>query len=150
MRLDLGVSGLPGGTAVGAFSLDFQFAPSLLADFSFGPYLGDPAQAEALNDTILDVGQVDLRATSVSVLSNAELEALQPFGFLLGALVVTPLSAGTWTITVDGVLSDGFGRPLDVSFEGTTLTTETAIPESASVLLMFSGLVAIMAFRSWR
>src|SRR5262249_35813021 len=78
--VDVVVSGLGGGLppSVGAFDIDMSFDPAILAptDITFGRFLGDPEQAEALTAASISEGGVSFAA--VSVLPAAELVALQP------------------------------------------------------------------------
>ena len=143
--LDVVFSGRPVGLAVGAFDLTLQFDPSRLSyvDFTLGPYLGDPV-LEAVT-AVTQIGPGLIEATVVSLLTAADLEALQASDFRLGTLLLNVTAVGTSNVTIGGVLSDASGGPLNVSFGGTTVIGAAAVPEPGTVPLLVSALAAIAA-----
>jgi hypothetical protein len=148
ISLEVLASGLPAGTSIGAFDLTFHFDPSHLQfeDFVFGTHLGDPAAFEVLNSTS-QPGAGSAEIISVSLLSVAELQALQQSGFGLGILVFGTLGPGSSNVTISGIVSDALGQPYDISFSGASVIV--GIPEPGTAQVMLLGLVAIapLAFR---
>src|SRR3974377_1291535 len=84
VALDLFISGLPVGVSVGAFDLTLHFDPTVLGyqSFTSGPYLGHTAGFEVLNSAT-QMGAANVEVASVSLLSGAELDALQGPNFKL-------------------------------------------------------------------
>jgi hypothetical protein len=103
--IDVVVSEL-GGEVVSAFDLDLSYDSSVVdaTGVTFGLYLGDPAAAvpEAFTDVVLSPGLVDF--AEVSLLSDAQLLALQtgpaPFSFSLATISFDALTFGTSPLTL--------------------------------------------------
>ncbi len=134
LDVDVIVSELGAGVppSVGAFDLDVAFDSLLFAPtgVDFGPFLGDPL-TEALTDFSFAVdGIVDF--AEVSLLSPAELDALQPAEFLLATLHFTALADGSGSFGFAGErrVDDAFGAKLP-------------IPAPGVALLLASGLLLI-------
>jgi hypothetical protein len=149
--LNLTVSGL-GGSAVGDFDLDVAFDPALLTltSVSLGPFLGDVGIGEAIDFSLglLSPGEVNI--AEVSLLSGAELDALQaePFSLALLTFQVGALAPGAMT-TVQlaqlNALGDAAGMALPVNLLGHASLTgadQVTIAEPHIGLLVGWGLYA--------
>lgn len=118
ISVDVTIGGLGNGHApsLGAFDLDVGFNPALLqaTGITFGPYLGDPLLLEALTDARLLAGIIDI--AEVSLLSDSELDLLQPSAFTLATLSFQALADGDATFGFVGEvrLDDPFGNKLPV------------------------------------
>ena len=117
LDVDVSISNLGNGVppSVGAYDLDVAFDSSLLTpiDVIFGPFLGDPSLFEAL--TVFDLsipGIVDF--ASVSLLTSAELDALQPSSFSLATISFMALADGAanFNFVGDVRVDDAFGIKL--------------------------------------
>lgn len=121
--VDVLVSGLGAGVApsVGAFDLDVSFDPMIftLVDVVFGPFLGTPPVEALTSFDVAVAGIVDL--AEVSLLSAAELDALQPASFVLATLSFTAQADGSGLFQLAGRQSveDPFGNNLLVSAPAT-------------------------------
>jgi hypothetical protein len=130
------ISGLPTGSppSVGAFDLSVAFDPAALfpLDVTFGPYLGDPLLFEALTDVDLSSPGI-VNFAEVSLLSPAELDALQPGDFTLATLSFRALRTGRTSLSYLAIrVDDAFGDKILV----------TAVPEPATLGLVLLGLSA--------
>lgn len=139
LDVDVVISGLVAGgsPSVGAFDLDVSFDPAILSptDVTFGPFLGDPNLFEALTDFTFLPGIVDL--AEVSLLSSAELDALQPDPFTLATLSFSAFASGTTTLTFSQIIiDDAFGNKIP-------------IPEPSTLPLLGAGLAGLLAY-GWR
>jgi hypothetical protein len=135
--VDVGISGIGHPPSVGAFDLSVSFDPALLlpTDVSFGALLGDPGASppEALTDFMFTPGVVEF--AEVSLLSPAELDALQTSAFSLGTVSFTALGSGTVSVSFSaGVVDDAFGNKLAL------------IPEPSTLLLLVTGVLSVLAF----
>lgn len=133
---------IPGGPpSVGAFDLDVTFDSAMLTPtgITFGPFLGDTSLFEALTDVRLLVGVVNL--AEVSLLSPAQLDALQPDIFTLATLSFTALASGTTTLAFSDItVDDAFGN----------LLIGTKVSEPSALLLLCSGLAGLLGVARWR
>lgn len=103
--------------SVGAFDLDVAFDPLEFAPLGvdFGLLLGDPASLEALTDVDLSVaGIVDF--AEVSLLTPAQLDALQPAEFTLARVNFESLINGVtnFALVGDQRVDDAFGNKLPI------------------------------------
>jgi hypothetical protein len=139
VRVDVGVSGLGSGVALGGFDLDIAFNPALLSftGATFGPALGNPMTFEALTSVSAAAAVVDF--SEVSLLSAAQLLALQPGSFSLGILSFDAIASGTATFALlaTSLLSDASGQSLPIT------PAAAAIPEPEAVVLLGIGLAAL-------
>jgi hypothetical protein len=137
------VSDLGDGVApsLGSFDGDVTFDPGLLTydDVAFGLELGEPV-TEAL--VSVDVAGGVLTGTAVSLLSPAELDALQGSSVTLGTLFFVASGLGSGQIEVTRAqLSDAFGAPLAIDWLGSSPIT--VIPEPTTILLVACGLAGL-------
>jgi hypothetical protein len=149
VSIEVVVSELGDGVAptLGSFDGDVTFDPGLLTydDVAFGLELGEPV-TEAL--VSVDVVGGVLTGTAVSLLSPAELDALQGSSVTLGTIFFTASGLGSGQIEVTRAqLSDAFGAPLAIDWLGSSPIT--VIPEPTTALLVACGLVG-MAIRRRR
>jgi hypothetical protein len=136
INVNVNVSGLPlgGPPSIGAFDLTVRFDASLLAPqtVSFGPFLGNPLAFEAL--TGFEVSMPSLvELAEVSLLSPADLDALQPASFTLATLSFLATANGTSTFRFigDERVDDAFGNKF-------------TIPEPSSLPLLAWGIIALV------
>jgi len=125
--------------AVGGFDLTISFPEFLLsfdlATFGFG--LGDPNAFEALTNFIVGPGHVTIQSTSL--LSPAELDALQPSIFDLATLSFTAVGSGNASLGLsDGVVVDAFGN------------TRLSVPEPRTTSLVGLALLSAVWLRRRR
>ncbi len=99
---DVVVSGLGNFSAssLGAFDLNFAFNTSMVSfvGVTFGTLLGDPLAAEAITGFIPTAG--NLNAFNVSLLTQAQLDALQPASFTLFTVTLQVVGAGVSSLEV--------------------------------------------------
>jgi hypothetical protein len=137
VTLELNILGLgsPGSMEVGSFDSFIGFDPSLLSPTGaqFTLLLGDPSLGQAL--TAYSTGPNWAEATDVSLLSVAELDALQPSNFTLATYSFVALQSGS----VDFVY---LGGPVDNGYGELIAGSKGFTPEPTSILLMLSGVVA--------
>jgi hypothetical protein len=142
VTVNLTISGLTRPPAIGAFDLDLTYLPSVLTPtaVTFGPFLGNEGFGEVLNSFTFPPGIVDLAA--VSLLTDTELNTLQPPGFLLATVSFQAVAAGTTPLSFSQVIvDDAFANKLVTE---TTPGTVTVVPEPASLWLV-SLVVSAMA-----
>jgi hypothetical protein len=132
------------GAAIGAFDFDLGFDASRFALVSavFGSQLGD-VPADQSTDAVPGAGVVSLGA--VSLLSPAQLEALQPGTVSLVTLTFEAIATGAGAFTVEFVqLSDAFAAELQV----VNLTPATVdVPEPGSAWLLVLAAAALASRR---
>jgi hypothetical protein len=137
--VDVVVSDLIAGRApsLGSFDLDVAFDAPVLGylDADFGLLLGDPALGEAITVSGLVGGAVDL--FELSLLEPAELDALQPAGFVLATLSFRAQTPGVSVLSfAQASLGNAFGQALPLDGAG-SLTIR--VPEPGSALLWLVG-----------
>jgi len=146
--IDLMVSGLEAGQAVGGFDLDLLFHSGRLTvdEVLFGAALGT-VDVDQFTSALLSPGRADLAA--VSLLDEAALLGLQSGSFRLAQLVVTAIGPGAVPISFDALaapgllLSDQFGVAIAVTGSlGSTVEVRPSadVPEPATALLLLPGL----------
>lgn len=158
--VDLGISGLGNGTALGGFDLNVGFDPSLLSFSSaaFGdPTLGDQLDLEGfgtITDTVAGSGTTELYELSLD--SPSALISLQPSSFTLGTLTFVGLRAGKSPLSISfNTLADQNGNSLSaMAADGTITVTPAGAPQldegPAPVgLTLALGCVAVLSAR-WR
>lgn len=131
VNFDVVVSGLAAGgpPSVGSFDLTILYDPARLFPpmVTFGNFLGDP-DTEALTAAVQSEGSIEL--AEVSLLTPAQLDALQPGSFSLATLSFIAASSGEVSLSFRaGIVDDAFGRKLVV------------IPEPATLLLIMPALL---------
>lgn len=152
--LDVIVSGLDAGQALGGFDLDLVFNPALLTPdhVVFGDRLG-VVDVDQFTSAVLTPGRADVAA--VSLASEVTLLGLQSGPFTLAQLVFDAVGPGSAAIDFDALaapgllLSDQFGNAIDVTASsGATvrITSSGSVPEPGTLLLFVPGL--LMA--AWR
>lgn len=150
ISLDLMISGLGdyNGDSLGDFDLEVMFDSAIVSfdGYSLAGYLGDPGWFEAIDYSFGEFAPGRVGLTEVSLLSPAELDALQPGSFSLATLdfAVSSLAKGTSTLISVGpvlALGDGYGDPL--ALEATNDAAISVVPEPLSLVLLGMGLVAL-------
>lgn len=109
---DLGDFAAP---SVGSFDIELIYDPAvaLATGVVFGPLLGDPMGGEALTGTALVPGSA--MTFEVSLLTPAQLVALQPASFVLFTVSFDSLVPGTTTFSTGMLLvGDESGAPLAI------------------------------------
>ena len=151
--VDLTIAGLGNFAPVslGAFDVEVSFDSTAISftGATFGSFLGDPDPfaVETITDVLPRAFGVEI--FEVSLLSNAELDALQPADFVLATLTFDAIRLGATFIDFGGVvLSDVSGDELDIdAFSSPTVTVTpvagTPLTEPSSVGLILIGLAGI-------
>ena len=147
--IDVVISGLGTGgpPSVSAFDLMVAFDRNVLraTGISFGAFLGDPSNVEAITDFDILPGSINF--AEVSLLLPDVLDALQPGSFSLATLTFEAVNPGMTTLrfvpgTVPGVpgldVSDAFGDVLSVSASDASF--DVVVPEPTAVLFIPAGL----------
>ncbi len=161
--VDLNISGLNPGQALGAFDVTVSFNPSLLglASETFGdPVLGgdqlDPEGLGVFSNVNTGSGSVEFQDLSLD--DASALTALQPSSFTLATVTFSGVSAGTSALTVsDFTLSDALGNAIDAITQAGSVEVMgsgniSAAPEidpasTASALTLLMGLLAVLRGR---
>jgi hypothetical protein len=134
--VDVLLSGLPAGDppSVGSFDLDVSYDPLVVTPVAleFGPWLGQAGLGEALEFSFDLGGLIDFG--SVSLLTGAELDALQPGEFALARITFLGLAPGTSVLGFEQILIDDAGG-LKLPVEGTGGSV-TVTPEPATLLMV--------------
>lgn len=142
--LDITISGLgaPGPEEVGSFDVFIGFDPSMFAPtgVSFGLLLGDPLLFEALTDSSATANVVE--AAEVSLLSVAELRALQPSSFTLATFSFEAIASGA-------VAFQNRGGPIDDGLGNLIAGTKTPLPEPSPISLILAALLGCAGFGIW-
>lgn len=115
--VDVVVSGLGdfAAPAVGSFDIEVTYDPAvaLATGVAFGPFLGDTMGGEAVTGTTLVPGSA--MTFELSLLTPAQLVALQPGSFLLFTVSFDALIPGTTTFSTGMLLiGDEAGAPLPI------------------------------------
>lgn len=149
ITLDLKISVLGGGTALGTFDLNVGFNPSILsfASASYGdPVLGDELNLEGFG-TISQTtpGPSAVEVFELSLDSPGALASQQPGGFTLATLTFQSLAAGTSPLDLSvNALGDQNGAPVSASLQNATVVV-TPVPLPATIWSLLSGIVAVSA-----
>ena len=146
VTLDLNILGLgsAGSVEVGSFDSFIGFDPTLLfpTGASFTLLLGDPSLFEAI--TAFATGSNWAEATDVSLLSVADLDAMQPSNFTLATYSFVALGPGMVNFTY-------LGGPVDNGYGDLIAGSKSVVPEPSSLWLLFSGLTGGGLWRlRWR
>ena len=148
---DVVVSGLGNLTApsLGAFDLNFAFNTSMVSfvGVTFGTLLGDPLAAvpEAITGFTPTAG--NLNAFNVSLLTQSQLDALQPASFTLFTVTLEVVGAGGSSLEVVPTpqLGDALGAPLPQgAIQPGKITGIALIPtlSQSGFLLLILGLLS--------
>ncbi len=145
--VDVVVSDL-GGEIVSAYDLDVTYDASILSvtDVTFGLSLGDEAWWEVFNDSNTSVpGLIDF--AQLSLLSDADLAALQPASFTLATLEFQAVAAGTssldFTFDTFNDIKGLNAEMLEVDAGSGSVTVSNPIPEPHAALVFGLGAMVI-------
>lgn len=145
--VDLNISGLGNGTALGTFDLSIGFDPSILSfqGARFGdPTVGDQLDLEGfgtLTATTPTIGNAELFELSLD--SPGALTGGQASSFTLAALTFTGLVPGSSALNLSiNALGDQNGSPIGATLDGGSVTV-TPVPIPGALLLLCSGLGAL-------
>jgi len=132
VTFDITISGLTSGAApsLGVYDLDVSFDPGVLAFDSvlFGGLLGESTR------DVDDSTPGTLNLFELSLLDEAELDALQPATFILASLTFNTVSAGSTDLVLSvNSLGDGPGDPLPIDSVGSG--SITVVPEPSTLTL---------------
>lgn len=152
--VDLGISGLGNGTALGAFDVNVDFNSSILGfkSATFGdPTLGDQLNLEGFGTlTSASAGAGTAELFELSFDSPAALTSLQAPNFTLATLTFTGLTAGVSDLTLSAnSVGDEDGNELPLAFQDGTIAvgqTTTSVPEPDQFALMLAGVTALGLF----
>jgi hypothetical protein len=139
------ISGLGLPPEVGAFDLGVSYDPTLLrpTGITFGDFLGDPLQFEALTASNLSFAPNIVEGAEVSLLSNAQLDALQLPSFTLFTIDFLGIGNGAAAFQyAGGPVDDGNGSLI--------FGTKSIVPEPNTLLLLGSVLLSLIVLTSLR
>jgi hypothetical protein len=148
VAVDLNISGLGGGTSLGAFDITVDFSTVLtLESVSFGdPSLGDQLALTSFSTTDAIAGAGSERLIEVSSDSVATLNSMQASSFTLAVLNFTANSAGSGDLSLSNLtLSDASGGGLPTSFTDAKTDVVGTVPEPSTFVLL-CGLLALIPF----
>jgi len=159
VSLSLSISGLGNGNApsLGAFDVNITYDSGALSlnSYSYGSFLGN------LSFETVEAGDGDLGGTVnlalVSLLSSAELDALQPDTFVLANLMfavdaLTPGMSTTVAIDTNYVLGDAEGEPLNVDSmsDAVIYNRPATVPEPTTIALFGVGIIGLVIGKKLR
>lgn len=150
--VDLQISNLGAGNAVGAYDIDIGFDPNLmsLAGVFFGNGL-DVLGLGSLQFSTSGVGQLNLFELSLD--TAVDLIALQPGTFVLATLNFFAVAPGTSAITLSlNALGDANGDPLPASLVAgsVTIAANASVPEPESYALVAVALLIVAGIQRRR
>lgn len=155
--VDLAISGLGGGTALGTFDLNVAFNPALLgfASATYGdPKLGDQLNLESLGTvTTTTPGTGTVEVFELSLDSPSVLTSSQAQAFTLAKLDFNTVGIGTSNLLLSvNALGDQNGNSLTVAVGSgsVTVTKSTSVPESGTLGLLGLGLAVLQFVRRYR
>jgi hypothetical protein len=150
--VDLDVSGLGSGTALGAFDVSVGFNSSVVGfkSAAYGdPVLGDQLNLEGfgtLQGSFASPGSAELFELSLD--SPAALTSLQATSFTLATLTFTGLTSGVSDLSLSvNALGDQNGNALPATLENGAITvgsgTTVGVTEPGQLALLLSGVAAM-------
>jgi hypothetical protein len=120
------------GVVVGGFDLTVFYPDALsVGGPEFGFLLGTP-DVDAIVQATIASGWI--RLLEVSLLSEAELQALQSDSFTLARIPIGASGSLIGTLRIEGILSDAAGFPVDVTFQDAAVVSN--VPEPATTILV--------------
>ncbi len=152
--VDLVISGLGDFTApsLGAFDLDVTYDAAILSPQSvnFTPRLGDGTLGQSIEGLDVSIpGLIDFFI--VSLLSQQELEILQPESFVLATFSFQAIAPGTSPLVLTQVLlGDALGADLVASAGSGRITVTgsgSGVPEPAPAGLLFAAVLGLATLR---
>jgi hypothetical protein len=156
--VDIVISGLGDFTSpsLGTFDLDLGFDPAVVdpTGVVFTTLLGDEGLGEAISSSgVIGPGQLDLFL--LSLLTAAELDALQPSGFVLATVAFDALAPGVSALGLSiQALGDADGNPLEATTQDGSVRVRgsVAAPMPSSLVLMAAGgaVAGWLSRRRWR
>lgn len=155
VAVDVVVSGLGNFApeSLGAFDVSVNYDPAVFAfaGYTLGDLLGDLGLVEALDASGGDTG-TSVNVAEVSLLSDADLHALQPDAFTLATITfdVLDLAIGaTSQLSLgDPLLANSGGDALPGSSGGpATFIGRAEVPATGTLLLCLTGLLGLHARR---
>jgi hypothetical protein len=151
----LTISGLgdPGPPSLGAFDVNINFDPTVLAfdSAAFGDQLDlfgfgfNPTFSGVIAPGVLNLFEVSLDPPVL-------LDVLQAGSFTLATLTFDAIGLGISPLEISSfVLSDAWGFSLDAMTQLGRISASAAVPEPSTLLLLGSGLIGIPWFRKrWK
>ena len=143
VTVNLQISGLGTGLALGVFDIDFGFDPALLSlsKVQFGNGL-DVLGLGSFQAATPGIGSINL--FEVSFDTAADLNALQPDSFDLATLVFNALTSGTSAFTLSvNALGDADGIAFPIAVLDGSATIGASVPEPGTYALCIIGFSAL-------
>lgn len=150
ISVDINISGIGGGTALGTFDFNVAFDPALLAysSVSYGSQL-DLFGLGDIQSATLSTGTVNVFELSLE--SVSDLNTLQAPSFRLATLTFDTLSGGSSPLTLSiNALGDASGNSVAADLSHGSVTVTSAVPEPATYALMLAGLGLLGAMHQAR
>lgn len=129
---------------LGAFDFNINYDDSILTfdDYTLGSQLGDISSGDADDWSFGDMGGGIINLAELSWLWDL---SFQPDSFTLATLSFTGNSIGSSSLSFsDVILRDDGGSPLSANLESGSVDVTASIPDPATCLLLFSGLIVMV------